>query len=180
MKISHFNNNSLTFKGIYGTATKLDENGKKEEVKINLEGNTASLKVMEDPHSFSALFPRNSITLLTRNEPGIGPFKDFEKGETYNNITIDRVDGNSCLILKKPGYTSVKTLADNAMMRVSGGSGCELGKSDGENTSITLEKGAKLSVEDLSTFYIKTSNLYNQVAGSKDKITTQGGLLLEG
>jgi hypothetical protein len=134
--------NSISFSGIKGTATKINPDGSKTPITINLPENDAFLRI--DSENSKDTSPTGQVKLLVNQKI---PPKNLENPNIrYENVKIDKVDGNSNLSITAQDYFEIGTVKDNATMLIGPytglckpqGATAAINKIEGENVTLKL------------------------------------------
>lgn len=116
MNVSGISNSRLGFSGIYGTATRIAEDGTKTPIKINLPG---KYDILEITDSFSNV--KGQVKLFSCENPKTSRKSLEAPNISYENVKIDQVDQKSFLDIDAYGVFHIGTLKDNARLRLDEG-----------------------------------------------------------
>ncbi|MEI7475624.1 MAG: hypothetical protein WCK67_12685 [bacterium] len=164
MNMSAMSSPKIGFAGVYGSAKKVNEDGTRTPFKINLPNDDASLFI-DNGNSHSKL--ENGQVRLWLNEGGVKSNAPKQKNSAvYEDVAIDKVDGNSRLNINAYDQFSIGTLKDNAELTLSGkdkfsGAWAEIGEIVGKNVKMILGEGTKAEIEEKADFNLQSTNINN-------------------
>jgi hypothetical protein len=206
-------NPTVSFSGIYGTATKVDPNGKRENFKIDLPGYNDKLSItnafpddcykQDAPMTYYAIDSEGRATEIKEDEAKdskthrlkedvVQGFKlnrseakvrlhindnPAGRGGTYfENVQIDRVDGNSDLDIaainrgSSDNKFSIGTMSDSSKLFLNRGfyGGCtvKIGKIEGKKVNISVQEDATAVIgTELKNSETQTVNVWAKEFG---------------
>ena len=158
MNLSGTSNPRLGFSGIYGTATKVNKDGTKEQTKIEISGDEILEVVVENKNSANKvyLFKRGmDFVRCDRYEKDVISYKDF---------TIDKIDANSIVKITAPNsLLSIGTLKDNAKLNLNPAKKnvVNIEKIEGNNVNLRVYSGNEINIKGQSSFNLWSPKIYS-------------------
>ncbi len=162
MNFSGISNSKIGFSGIYGTLTKIKDDGTEEEINIILPEDDAKLQIDKTSCGRNV---KLELPEIDANNQSI-PHPEFEEDASYKNVQIYEVNGNSALVIKTGLIYNIETLKDNAMLTlgqpfVKGlkAPAARINRIEGENVKIRLHKNTVAVISNPSTVNLLSSRL---------------------
>lgn len=154
----------IGFTGIYGSATMVSKEGIKKRFDINLTNENSTLEINKGfahnnnfrCYNFPSL--EKGQYALSKNDGVRNSLPVFHQGgqHHYEDIKIDKVDGNSQLIIKGEGCFDIGTLKDKARLYLSIDNGnsptATINSVEGKNVELSVCNTSKAKINGNSQF----------------------------
>jgi len=147
----NINSCNITFKGIYCTATTINNT----KIKIDLPGDLSGLVVINDVFENP-----NTFKIITKANIQEGKSENLKP--LFKNIEIDEIDCNSSVYIDLNKKIKIKKIADRGILHLNQ-TRAVIDEIIGENVAIYIDRGAEFTVKKPSTFTLMLNYLLEKV-----------------